>query len=55
MSRNASTVLKQLDRVFNRGTVLGLSEGSLLERYVTEYATRSRSRPWSPGTGRWSA
>jgi RNA polymerase sigma factor (sigma-70 family) len=28
-------VLKQLDRVFNRGTALGLTEGKLLEQYVS--------------------
>jgi Sigma-70 region 2 len=27
-------VLDQLDRLFNRGTLAGLSEGALLERYV---------------------
>ena len=34
MSHYAAAVLKQLDRVFNHGTALGLSEGKLLERYV---------------------
>ena len=36
MSRYAGAVLDQLDRVFNRGTVAGLSEGKLLEQFVTE-------------------
>ncbi|MFI5454711.1 MAG: RNA polymerase sigma factor [Isosphaerales bacterium] len=34
MSRYAGAVLKQLDRLFNQGTVTGLTEGKLLERFV---------------------
>ena len=34
LSRYAGAVLKQLDRVFNHGTVSGLTEGKLLERFV---------------------
>ncbi|MCA1686080.1 MAG: RNA polymerase sigma factor, partial [Planctomycetia bacterium] len=34
MSRYAEAVLAQIDRVFNRGTVAGLSEGGLLARFV---------------------
>ena len=34
MNSHAGAVLDQLDRLFNRGTVAGLSEGALLERYV---------------------
>jgi RNA polymerase sigma factor (sigma-70 family) len=32
----AGAVLDQLDRLFNRGTSAGLSEGALLERYVVD-------------------
>ncbi len=35
MNSHAGAVLDQLDRLFNRGTVAGLNEGALLERYVT--------------------
>jgi RNA polymerase sigma factor (sigma-70 family) len=34
VNSHAGAVLDQLDRLFNRGTVAGLSEGALLERYV---------------------
>jgi len=34
VSRYAGAVLKQLDRLFNQGTVAGLTEGKLLERFV---------------------
>ena len=34
VSRYARSVLKQLDQVFNHGTVSGLTEGKLLERFV---------------------
>ena len=34
MSRYAGAVLEQLSRVFNQGTVVGLTEGKLLERFV---------------------
>lgn len=34
MNSRSSTALDHLDRLFNRGTVAGLSEGALLERYV---------------------
>ncbi len=34
MSRNHGAVLEQLGRVFGRGTVAGLSEGSLLQRFA---------------------
>ncbi len=34
MKSHSDAVLDQLDRLFNRGTVAGLSEGALLERYV---------------------
>ena len=35
MNSHAGAVLDQLDRLFNRGTVAGLSEGALLDRYVS--------------------
>ena len=35
MNSHSGAVLDQLDRLFNRGTVAGLSEGALLERYVS--------------------
>jgi len=35
MSRDADAVLKQLQRVFDRGTTAGLNEGALLERFVS--------------------
>jgi RNA polymerase sigma factor (sigma-70 family) len=34
MNHDAVAVLKQLDRIFNQGTILGLTEGKLLEQYV---------------------
>ncbi len=34
VSRYARSMLKQLDQVFNHGTVSGLTEGKLLERFV---------------------
>jgi hypothetical protein len=34
VSRYAGAVLEQLSRVFNQGTVVGLTEGKLLERFV---------------------
>ena len=34
MNSHSGAVLDQLDRLFNRGTLAGLSEGALLERYV---------------------
>ncbi len=34
MNSHACAVLDQMDRLFNRGTVAGLGEGALLERYV---------------------
>jgi RNA polymerase sigma factor (sigma-70 family) len=34
VNSHEGAVLDQLDRLFNRGTVAGLSEGALLERYV---------------------
>jgi RNA polymerase sigma factor (sigma-70 family) len=36
MGRHGGAVLRQLDRIFNRGTVAGLTEGQLLERFVAE-------------------
>ncbi len=36
MNSHAGAVLGQLDRLFNRGTVAGLNEGALLERYVSD-------------------
>ncbi len=36
MNAYAGAVLDQLDRLFNRGTVAGLNEGALLERYVSD-------------------
>ena len=36
MSRYAGAVLEQLNRVFNQGTVGGLTEGKLLDRFVAE-------------------
>jgi RNA polymerase sigma factor (sigma-70 family) len=36
LSRCAGAVLEQLNRVFNHGTVIGLPEGKLLERFVAE-------------------
>ena len=37
MSRYTQAVLGQLDRLFGRGTVAGLSEGTLLERFVAAH------------------
>jgi RNA polymerase sigma factor (sigma-70 family) len=34
MSRNSGAVLRQIDRIFNRGTVSGMTEGQLLDRFV---------------------
>ena len=36
VTRYPGAVLKQLNRVFNQGTVSGLTEGKLLERFVAE-------------------
>jgi DNA-directed RNA polymerase specialized sigma24 family protein len=36
VSRFTGAILKELDRAFNRGTIAGLSENSLLERYVQQ-------------------
>src|SRR5271154_5246916 len=36
VSRYAGAVLEQLNRVFNQGTASGLTEGKLLDRFVTE-------------------
>jgi RNA polymerase sigma factor (sigma-70 family) len=36
VSRYAGAVLEQLNRAFIQGTVIGLTEGKLLERFVTE-------------------
>jgi RNA polymerase sigma factor (sigma-70 family) len=35
VNSHAGAVLDQLDRLFNRGTIAGLSEGALLDRYVS--------------------
>ena len=35
MSQYTGAVLKELDRAFNQGTIAGLSEGKLLERFVS--------------------
>ena len=35
MSHYTGAVLKELDRAFNQGTISGLTEGHLLERFVT--------------------
>ena len=35
MSDYTGAVLKELDRAFNQGTISGLTEGSLLERFVS--------------------
>lgn len=37
MSHFTGTVLKELDRAFNQGTISGLSEGNLLERFVSHH------------------
>jgi RNA polymerase sigma factor (sigma-70 family) len=36
VSRYAGAVLEQLNRVFSQGTIVGLTEGKLLERFVAE-------------------